>query len=186
MEEASIPVEVEKEIVTELEQIFRIVDDKPYFELKYKKVGEDYYQVGYSSFDFHNVLKWKEEYFELVKENYKETIKKLRYPELPDGLIMVDLETRQKAIKALKKQIPKKVLYEDVGFDCHHDVNLYACICPSCGLHIIDFSDDDVDFKCNSDNPEDMFHSGMVHHAYIGMNNYCNRCGQKLDWREEE
>ena len=90
------------------------------------------------------------------------------------------------AIKALKKQIPKKVLYEDVGFDCCYDVNLYACICPSCGLHIIDFSDDDVDSKCNSDNPEDMFHSSMVHHAYIGMNNYCNRCGQKLDWREEE
>lgn len=66
MEKASIPVEVEKEIVTELEQIFRIVDDKPYFELKYKKVGEDYYHVGYSSFDFHNVLKWEKEYFELA------------------------------------------------------------------------------------------------------------------------
>lgn len=70
MEKASIPVEVEKEIVTELEQIFRIIDDKPYFELKYKKVGEDYYHVGYSSLDFHNVLKWKEDYFELVKEEY--------------------------------------------------------------------------------------------------------------------
>lgn len=51
---------------------------------------------------------------------------------------------------------------------------------------IIDFSDDDVDSKCSSDNPEDMFHSSMVYHAYIGMNNYCNRCGQKLDWREKE
>nr|DAN01748.1 MAG TPA: NADH-PPase NADH pyrophosphatase zinc ribbon domain [Caudoviricetes sp.] len=47
-------------------------------------------------------------------------------------------------------------------------------------------SDDDVDSKCNSDNPEDMFHSNMVHHAYIGMNNYCNRCGQKLDWSEKD
>lgn len=92
----------------------------------------------------------------------------------------------ERAVKALEKQIPKKILYEDVGFDCHHDVNLYACICPSCGLHIIDFSDDDVDSKCNSDNPEDMFHSSMVHHAYIGMNNYCNRCGQKLNWGEGE
>ena len=64
MEKANIPVE--KEIVTELEQIFRIVDDKPYFELKYKKVGEDYYHVGYSSFDLHNVLKWGKEYFELA------------------------------------------------------------------------------------------------------------------------
>ena len=51
----------------------------------------------------------------------------------------------ERAVKALDKHIPKKVLYEDVGFDCYHDVNLYACICPSCGLHIIDFSDDDVD-----------------------------------------
>ena len=90
----------------------------------------------------------------------------------------------ERAVKALKKQIPMKVLYEDVGYDQYHDVNLYACICPSCGLHIIGFSDDDVDSKCNSDNPEDMFHSSMVHHAYIGMNNYCNRCGQKLDWGE--
>lgn len=72
--------------------------------------------------------------------------------------------------KALKKQIPMKVLYEDVGYDFHHDVNLYACICPSCGLHIIEFSDIDVDSECNSDNPEYMFHSNMVHHAYIGMN----------------
>ncbi len=56
--------------VTELQQIFRIIDDKPYYELKYKKAGEDYYHVGYSSFDFHNVLKWKEEYFELVMEEY--------------------------------------------------------------------------------------------------------------------
>lgn len=28
---------LEKEIVTELEQVFRIIDGKPYFELKYKK-----------------------------------------------------------------------------------------------------------------------------------------------------
>nr|DAW62347.1 MAG TPA: Thaumarchaeal output domain 1 [Caudoviricetes sp.] len=89
------------------------------------------------------------------------------------------------AVKALKKQIPMKVLYEDVGYDFHRDVNLYACICPSCGLHIIEFSDIDVNSECNSDSPEDMFRSSMVHHAYIGMNNYCNRCGQKLDWGEE-
>lgn len=57
----------EKEIVTELEQVFRTIDDVPYFELKYKRVDEDFYRIGYSSFDFHNVLKWKEEFFELVK-----------------------------------------------------------------------------------------------------------------------
>lgn len=105
------------------------------------------------------------------------------YPDQKD--LMEYREALERAVKALEKQIPRKVSYEDVGYDHYHDANLYACICPSCGLHIIDFSDDDVDSKCNSDNPEDMFHSSMVYHAYIGMNNYCNRCGHKLDWGEE-
>lgn len=56
-----------KEIVSEIEQVFRIINDKPCFELKYKKINEDDYRIGYSSYDFHNVLKWKEECFELVK-----------------------------------------------------------------------------------------------------------------------
>lgn len=64
MEKANIPVE--KEIVTELDQIFEVVDDKPYYSLKYKKVGEDYYHIGYSSYDFHNVIQWELEYFELA------------------------------------------------------------------------------------------------------------------------
>lgn len=106
------------------------------------------------------------------------------YPDVKD--LVEYLEALEVAIKALKKQIPKKVLYEDVGYNCHRDENLYACICPSCGLHIIEFSDNDADLGCDSDGPEDMFHSSMVHHAYIGMNNYCNRCGQKLDWSEED
>ena len=156
MEKAS--VSVEKEIVTELEQIFRIVDDKPYFELKYKKVGEDYYHVGYSSFDFHNVLKWKEEYFELVKENYEETIKKLRYPELPDGLVMVDLETRQEAIKALEKQIPRKSIDktkpDDTASLAYENCNII--VCPTCGRRL----------KLKS------------------KGKYCDKCGQKLDWGE--
>ncbi len=86
-------------------------------------------------------------------------------------------------IKAEKKQIPQKVLYEDVGFNHHYNVNVYACICPSCGLHIIEFDDNNITC-CDSDEPKEMFHSCMVHHAYIGLNNYCNRCGQKLDWSE--
>lgn len=79
-----------------------------------------------------------------------------------------------------KKQIPQKVVYEDIGYDMHKNVNVYACICPSCGLHIIRF--DDSDIKCFDGDEKAMFHSNMVHHAYIGLNNFCNRCGQKLDW----
>lgn len=79
-----------------------------------------------------------------------------------------------------RKKKPKKVIYEDVGYEYHNNVNVYACICPSCGLRIIEF-DDDV-LNCKSDEPKEMFHSCMVHHAYMGLNNFCNRCGQRLDW----
>lgn len=55
-----------KSKVTSLETIVRMADNKPYYEIKYKKVGEDYYHVGYSSFNIYNVLKWRDECFELV------------------------------------------------------------------------------------------------------------------------
>lgn len=52
--------------VTDIEQIFEVIYDKPLYSLKYKKVGEDYYHIGYSSYDFHNVIQWELEYFELA------------------------------------------------------------------------------------------------------------------------
>lgn len=48
---------IQKNKVTSLEIIVRMIDNKPYYEIKYKKVGEDYYHVGYSSFNIDNVLK---------------------------------------------------------------------------------------------------------------------------------
>lgn len=81
-----------------------------------------------------------------------------------------------------EKWKPKKVLFEDIGYDQYHNVNVYACICPDCGLHIFEFTDDDVDDKCDSDDPEVMFKSRMVHHGYMGLDNFCNRCGRRLDW----
>lgn len=98
----------------------------------------------------------------------------------------ISREASKLAIQALEKQTPKKVRYEDVGYEQYGNVNVYACICPSCGLEIIKFDDNDFSEKCESDDVEKMFHSSMVHHAYIGLNNYCNRCGQKLDWSDEE
>lgn len=55
-----------KNKVTSLEIIVRMIDNKPYYEIKYKKVGEYYYHIGYSSFNIDNVLKWRYECFELV------------------------------------------------------------------------------------------------------------------------
>ena len=89
----------------------------------------------------------------------EEAIEKLRYPELPDGLVMVGLEARQRAIKALKKQIPRKVnnlseIYLDFGECKKTKVGAYGN-CPNCNYNI------DIVSK------------------------YCTRCGQKLDWSEE-
>lgn len=90
----------------------------------------------------------------------EEAIEKLRYPEIPDGLVMVSLEARRKAIKALKKQIPRKVdnlseIYMDFGTGKKIKVGAYGN-CPNCKYNI------DVVSK------------------------YCTRCGQKLDWSEED
>lgn len=55
-----------KNKVTSLEIIVRMINNKPYYEIKYKKVGEYYSHVGYSSFNIDNVLKWRDECFEIV------------------------------------------------------------------------------------------------------------------------
>ena len=64
----------EKVKVTSLEIIVTGTKDKPYFEIKYKKAGEEFYHIGYSSYDLNNVLAWKEECFELVEEKDAESV----------------------------------------------------------------------------------------------------------------
>lgn len=59
---------VEKEKVSSVEIISRNIDGKPYYEIKYKKVGEDYYTVGYSSYKLDYVVNWLNECFEFCGE----------------------------------------------------------------------------------------------------------------------
>ena len=59
---------VEKEKVSSAEIISRNIDGKPYYEIKYKKVGEDYYTVGYSSYKLDYVVNWLNECFEFCGE----------------------------------------------------------------------------------------------------------------------
>jgi hypothetical protein len=54
--------------VSDLEIIVTMMNKDPYYEIKYKEIGEDYYHVGYSSYKLENVLAWKDECFEIVKE----------------------------------------------------------------------------------------------------------------------
>ena len=53
--------------VTSLEVIVTGSKIKPYYEIKYKEVGTDKYNIGYSSYNLDFVLDWKEKCFELVK-----------------------------------------------------------------------------------------------------------------------
>lgn len=80
-----------KNKVTSLEIIVRMIDNKPYYEIKYKKVDEDYYQVGYSSFNIDNVLKWRDECFEFVdmKQTNADRIRNMSDEELADYLATV-------------------------------------------------------------------------------------------------
>lgn len=58
----------EKKKVLSAEIISRNIDGKPYYEIKYKKVGEDHYTVGYSSYKLDYVVNWMNEYFEFCGE----------------------------------------------------------------------------------------------------------------------
>ena len=69
-----------------------MIENKLYYEIKYKKVGEDYYHVGYSSLNIDNVLKWRDECFELVdvKVTNADRIRNMSDEELLDFICSVE------------------------------------------------------------------------------------------------
>lgn len=52
----SITANINKAKVNSLEIITRMLDDKPYYELKYRQIGKKDYSIGYSSYDLKTVL----------------------------------------------------------------------------------------------------------------------------------
>lgn len=56
----------EKIKVTSAEIVVHGTVEKPYYEIKYRKVGENDYCIGYSSYRLNNVFGWLEECFEVV------------------------------------------------------------------------------------------------------------------------
>ena len=55
--------------VNSLEIIVRMIDNKPYYELKYREVGKKVYSIGYSSYDLKVVLDYIDTYFEIVESD---------------------------------------------------------------------------------------------------------------------
>ena len=102
----------EKIKVTELYLIFRMIGKKPYYEIKYKKVGEDCYNVGYSSYYVDYVLKWKEECFEIVekKETNADRIRNMSDEELSEWLTnMCNFEKNEEPYKSIYNLDTEKV-----------------------------------------------------------------------------
>ena len=60
-------MDVEKTKVESLDIIVTMMEDKPYYRIKYKEVGSDHFCIGYSSYRLDYVLEWKKQYFELVE-----------------------------------------------------------------------------------------------------------------------
>lgn len=69
---------VNKAKVDSLEIIARMLDDKPYYELKYRLVGKKDYSIGYSSYDLKSVLSDIDTYFEIVESKSKTNADKIR------------------------------------------------------------------------------------------------------------
>ena len=105
---------VNKLVVDDIEVIVstRDITRKPYFEIKYREVGRDDYNIGFGSYDLKNVLKWKEEEFVIVSDTRKETkqvtneelLEQLRVIEISQSNILVNQCSVMKVILMLNKR----------------------------------------------------------------------------------
>lgn len=68
--------EAERIKVSSLDIIVTMIDQVPYYEIKYKEIGESHYNIGYSSYELANVLTWKDNCFELC--DYKTNADSIR------------------------------------------------------------------------------------------------------------
>lgn len=69
---------INKAKVDSLEIITQMLDDKPYYELKYRLVGKNDYSIGYSSYDLKIVLDYIDTYFEIVKNDITTNADRIR------------------------------------------------------------------------------------------------------------
>ena len=102
--------------VTSLEVIVNGSKRKPYYEIKYKEVGTDNYNIGYSSYNLDFVFDWKEKCFELVK--VAEELKATKSSDIPiihgkAELELHDNAIRNKAIDDLMEKVSECFIYDE-------------------------------------------------------------------------
>lgn len=69
---------VKEERVTDLSIIMEMIDSKPYYSVQYRNVGENGYNIGYSSYNLKIVLEFIDEYFEIVESDKQTNADKIR------------------------------------------------------------------------------------------------------------
>lgn len=103
-----------KLVVDDIEVIVRGIANKPYYEIKYREVGNDDYNIGFGSYDLNNVLKWKEEEFEVVSEKEEKETKEvtnrmllehLKEIEIAQGCIANGINTLFSVMSERKEQL---------------------------------------------------------------------------------
>jgi hypothetical protein len=97
---------VKEERVTDLSIIMDMIAGKtPYYSIRYKNVGEDDYNIGYSSFNLKTVLEFIDEYFEIVESDRQtnaDRIRNMSDEELADWLHnMCDFEKDEEPYKSI-------------------------------------------------------------------------------------
>lgn len=153
---------ITKEKVVDIQLVWNIVQEKPYYSIRCKLFGENSYHIGYSSFNYENVLRWKDEHFVLVKEDAFMSVER-SMEEIQERIHTINSDysndkeldsykcALEVALDVLKKQVPQKPTLDDGA----NYVETY--ICPNCG---------------------NLF-------AGYKVSKYCYCCGQKFDWKEE-
>lgn len=80
-----------KLVVDDIEVVVRGVRNKPYYEIKYREVGNNDYKIGFGSYDLNNVLKWKEEEFEVVSEKEVKETKEVTNEQILEHLKEIEI-----------------------------------------------------------------------------------------------
>lgn len=119
-----------KLVVDDIEVIVRGIANKPYYEIKYREVGNDDYNIGFGSYDLNNVLKWKEEEFEVVSEKAakevtnEQILKHLKEIEIAQGCLANGINTLFSVMSERKEQLKlsrveaKMIEYGQITLDC--------------------------------------------------------------------
>lgn len=80
-----------KLVVDDIEVVVRGLRNKPYYEIKYREVGNNDYNIGFGSYDLNNVLKWKEEEVEVVSEKEEKETKEVTNEQILEHLKEIEI-----------------------------------------------------------------------------------------------